>query len=125
MQKTEKLPSIYIQEFTRFVTDAIDKMEFLKEELAKQERVTQDYLHKLELEKLPYNEKAKIATRLAEARRDRRYYKDKIEELTPIVDFFEDSNNKTFLNKLKIVLGDCRKAERYHEHRTYTPKAIK
>lgn len=89
-----------------------------------EERITQDYLHKLELEGLNCRERSKIATQLVTNRQARRTYKDAVEELEPIVAFFEDPQNRRFINNLAQLLGQVRKVENYHKNRLYIPKVI-
>lgn len=118
-------PSEQITNFLNFITAAQSHYKFCKEEQERQESLTQDYLHSLELDDLKCNERSKIATKLAINRKDRRYYKDRVEELEFIVKFFEDPQNKKMLDKIKQVLGETRKAENYHKDRTYIPKILK
>lgn len=120
-----KLPSEYLTEFLNFISAAQSHYNFCSDELNKQDKLTQDYLHSLELDELKCGERSKIATKLAVNRKDRRYYKDRIEEFEPIVNFFNDPQNKKTLDKLSQVLGSCRKAEAYHKDRTYIPRVLK
>lgn len=120
-----KQPSEYLTEFLNFVTEAQSHYRFCSDEVNNQDKLTQDYLHSLELDDLKRDERSKIATKLAINRKDRRYYKDRVEELQPIVDFFTDPQNKKVLDKLTNVLGACRKAENYHKDRIYIPKVLK
>lgn len=118
-------PSEQITNFLNFITAAQSHYKFCKEEQEKQEALTQDFLHSLELDELNCGERSKIATKLKTNRKDRRYYKDRVEELEPIVIFFADPQNKKVLDKLQQVLGQVKKQERYHEYRTYIPKILK
>ena len=120
-----KLPSNYLSEFLDFLSEAQSHYNFCIDEMKTQDKLTQDYLHSLELDGLKCRERSKLATQLSINRKDRRYFKDRIEELEPLVKFFEESQNKKVLNNLKNVLGDVRKAERYHKNRTYIPKIMK
>jgi hypothetical protein len=120
-----KKPSEYITEFLNFIAEAQSHYRFCSEEVKNQDKLTQDYLHSLELEGLKCDERSKVATKLAINRKDRRYYKDRVEEFEPIVQFFEDSQNKKMLDKLKQVLGATRKAEGYHKERKYIPRVLK
>lgn len=121
-----KLPSEYITEFLNFISDAQSHYKFCYDEVNEQDKLTQDYLHSLELDELKCTERSKLATKLATNRKDRRYYKDRVEELEPIVTFFNDPQNKKVLDKLKSqVLGVVRKQEDYHKHRTYVPRVLK
>lgn len=118
-------PSEQLTNFLNFVSNAQSHYSFCYEEMKKQEQLTQDYLHSLELDSLKCDERSKLATKLATNRKDRRYYKDRVEELEPIVDFFADPANNRVLNRLAQVLGQVRKQEMYHKDRTYTPKMLK
>lgn len=93
----DKKPSEYIAEFLNFVTEAQAKYKYYSDEVNGQDKLTQDYLHSLELDGLKYDERSKIATKLMINRKDRRYYKDWTEELEPIVTFFcRASEQKSF-----------------------------
>ena len=118
-------PSEQISSFLNFVNAAQSYYNFCDEEMHKQEALTQDYLHSLELDGLSCGERSKLATKLVINRKDRRYYKDRVEELEPIVRWASDPVNTKVINQLKQVLGACRKQENYHKDRTYTPKILK
>jgi hypothetical protein len=121
----DKKPSEYITEFLNFVAEAQVQYRICEEEVNNQDKLTQDYLHKLELGELKCDERSKVATKLAINRQDRRYYKDRVEEFKTIVDFFNDPANKKVLEKLKHVLGETRRWESYHKDRTYKPRILK
>ena len=121
----DKKPSEYISEFLNFVAEARVQYRLYSEEVAKQDKLTQDYLHSLELDDLKYNERSKVATKLAINRKNRRYYKRCVEELEPIVSLFEDSQNKKILNLMTQALGNTRKAESYHKYGKYKPRVLK
>ena len=118
-------PSEQITNFLNFITAAQSHYKFCEDEQQKQEALTQDYLHSLELDGLNCSERSKLATKLAINRKDRRYYKDRVEELEPIVQWASDPTNAKMLNQLKQVLGACRKQENYHKDRIYIPKILK
>jgi hypothetical protein len=118
-------PSEQLTNFLNFISESQSLYRICDEEMKKQEALTQDYLHSLELDDLKCGERSKIATKLATNRKDRRYFKDRVEELEPIVTFFDDPQNKKVFDKLQQVLGQVRKQENYHKNRTYTPKILK
>lgn len=118
-------PSEQLTNFLNFISEAKSHYNFCLDEMHKQEQLTQDYLHSLELDGLKCDERSKIATKLAINRKDRRYFKDRVEELEPIVAFFTDQQNKKMLDKLTQVLGQVRKQEGYHKDRTYYPRILK
>lgn len=121
----DKKPSEHISEFLNFVATAQVQHRLYKDEVELQEKLTQDYLHSLELDGLKRDERSKVATKLAINRKDRRYYKDRVEELEPIVQFFEEPQNKKVLDKMKQVLGATRNQEKRHIDRHYVPKILK
>lgn len=121
----DKKSSEYISEFLNFIATAQVQHRLYKDEVELQEKLTQDYLHSLELDELKRDERSKVATKLAINRKDRRYYKDRVEELEPIVQFFEEPQNKKVLDKMKQVLGVVRKSEAYHKDRKYIPRVLK
>lgn len=121
----DKKSSEYIVEFLNFATEAQAKYKFCSEEVNNQDKLTQDYLHSLELDGLKCDERSKLATKLMINRKDRRYYKDWVEELEPIVTFFAEPQNKKVLDKLTQVLGQTRRVEGYHKNRIYIPKVLK
>lgn len=120
-----KNPSEYISEFLDFISNINSAYNDCLDEMKKQEQLTQDYLHSLELDDLRYDERNKIATKLATNRKDRRYFKDRVEEYEPIIKFLNEPQNKNILNKLKNVLGEVRKMENYHKDRFYIPRVLK
>ena len=52
-----------------------------------------------------------------------RFFKDKVEELTPVFNFVSD--NKKVIHNLQKVLSEVRKQEKYHENRNYYPRVLK
>ena len=89
------------------------------EEIERLDRLTQDYLHILELDSPDYKERARIATKLQQCRQDRRASKNTVEILEPLVSYLDTDNGKKAINLMKEVLGRTRKAETKMEHRVY------
>lgn len=122
----KKLPSEYITEFLNFIDKANSHYDFCYNEVNNHDKLTQNFLHSFELDGLKCSERSKLATKLETHLKDRRYYKDRVEELESIVKFFEEPQNKKVLDKLKSqVLGQVRKSESYHQDRVYIPRVIK
>ncbi len=63
------------------------------EEMKREERKQQDYLHQIEFESNS-KERNKICTKLHRSRQARRRYKDAVEVCESIVRFFQDTQNK-------------------------------
>ena len=91
--------------------------------LSEADRKKIDLLHFLELD-ADYRERCKIATQLRLCLLERRSYKDLLEERSPIAEFLAQPQNKGLLDKLGRVLGYVRKAERYHQSRSYIPRIL-
>lgn len=111
-----------VSAFVKLMTNAEKQYMAAKNAMKTEDDLTQDYLHGLELCDFSLEESSKIMLDLQENRRDRRYYKDILEELEPLVSFLSDANNRKAMKALERALGDVRKAEKYHECRTYHPK---
>lgn len=123
-----------IENFLNFYQKALSDYTYADEQLKKCQDYTQDILHSLELDNLSYSERCKLMTKLTACRKDRRYWKDQVEELEPIMQVFKtndaskrqevDRNNKV-LNLLREALGQTRRQENYHKDRKYTPKIFR
>lgn len=94
------------------------------------EQATQDILHKLELNSVPYKERCKLMTLLSNIRRDRRYYKDKataLYDFIEVVEKFEVGEEIIVksINQLGNAAGVVRRKYANRENRIYTPRVIK
>lgn len=94
-------------------------------EVVRMDRLTQDYLHKLELDGLDYGERAKVATQLSKCRQLRRESKDTTQVLEPLVQFLDSEKGKQLFNLLREVLGKTRKVEERMATRSYHPRVLK
>lgn len=72
--------SSVISDFVQMMEEASKDYAWNYEEVNRMDRLTQDYLHKLELDNLDYKERAKVATQLAQCRQARRACKDTVKE---------------------------------------------
>lgn len=70
-----------------------------------------DLEHELEFGSRTYHEKAKIAKRISTIRKERRYAKYTIEQLTPVTDWLD--KNQHVIRGLERLLGDVVKAEQH------------
>lgn len=114
-----------ITQFLNYIDNCQKQYNYAFEMVGIEDKRTSDLLHELELETTTYSERSKIATQLRISRRDRRYYKDIVEECQPILNFMNDPVKKKIINQLSQVLGEVRKIEKYHEGRTYVPRIEK
>lgn len=80
----------------------------------------QDILHELELVRLSYHERGKLAARLVEVRKKRRLAKNTLETLEPLVNWLKE--NQDTVRSLQRVLGEMRKQEQRHLNRVYVKR---
>lgn len=116
--------SYHIAAFCRLIADAEKDYAWNQAEMKRLDALTQDYLHKLELGELDYRGRAKIATKIAECRKQRRACKDIVQLLEPVVSFLDTKNGRGAINSLKNVLGELRKIERYLNNAVYIPRVL-
>ena len=93
-------------------------------EISRLDKLTQDYLHMLELNGLDYGERAKVATKLARCRQERRESKDTVAVLDPLIQFLESGEGKSMMNSMQKILGKTRKVEENMKLRTYRYKVF-
>lgn len=94
------------------------------EMVGRMDQLTQDYLHALELDGLKYEERARLATKLAACRQERREHKDTVMILEPLVQFLDSEKGKQLYNLLREVLGKTRRAEERMTGRVYVPRVL-
>lgn len=116
--------SVTISNFCNMVTDVTADYEWNKSEVNRLDRLTQDYLHQLELNDLDYRERARVATQLAKTRQLSRISKDTVEILEPFMEFIESEKGKQTMNLMREALGKTRKVESKMETRTYRYKVL-
>lgn len=117
--------SEYISSFLRLCTESEKNLAGASARELQLNNATQDLLHELELGELNYKERAKVATKLAGVRRERRIEKDTVEELEDFVSWYCDPSTRRVLDQLRNILGKVRKQEEYHENRSYKKKGDK
>lgn len=113
-----------ISSFCTMVTDVLHDYEWNKDEVSRLDKLTQDYLHKLELDGLDYKGRAKIATQLAICRQLRRSSKDTVEVLEPFISFLESDKGKNMMNLMSDALGKTRRVEERMVNRSYRNKVL-
>lgn len=116
--------STIISDFVKMMEDASKDYTWNYTEVGRMDKLTQDYLHQLELGDLDYKERAKVATQLAQCRRARRECKDTVEVLEPLVQFLESDKGKNLYNLVRETLGKTRKVEERMETRVYIPRVL-
>ena len=124
-----------LEDFISFYDEAINTYKYAYDMVNQCDKLKCDLLHKIELGLFEdKNEEKRIQTQLKYCLKDRRYYKDRVEELEPFVQLFLNNDkekeintraNVTCVNVIKNALGGVRKAEEYHRERTYKPRILK
>ena len=124
-----------LEDFISFYDEAISTYNYAYDMVNQCDKLKCDLLHKIELGLYEdTNEEKRIQTQLKYCLRDRRYYKDRVEELEPFANLFlskeKERENITrtcsqAINHIKNTLGSVRRAEEYHKERTYKPRILK
>ena len=114
-----------ISEFLKLIDRAEKEYSIAFDAVGEKDKETTDFMHEVELQTLKQNEKAKLITKLKGIRKERRYWKNKVDELQPLQELVNDKAFKAQIEKLKQVLGKVRKAENYLEERNYKPRIKK
>ena len=120
--ETKKKRSEIISDFLDLMRECTAKYEFNFDEVHRQELLGTDLTHKLELQDLSYHEFAQTAKQIKQCQKDRRVYKDEVEELEPLKNWMV--NNQSSFNSINKLLGEVRKAEDKHEERGYMPRVM-
>ncbi|MBQ9613251.1 MAG: hypothetical protein IJV14_11805 [Lachnospiraceae bacterium] len=113
-----------IKQFLDFIKGCRTKYEIAHEAMRTEERREQDFIHAIEFETHVEN-RSKTCTKLRACLMERRRNKDIVEELEPVIEYISNPQNKKCLDQLTQILGRVRKAEKYHENRSYHPRVEK
>ena len=124
-----------LSNFIDFYDEVISTYTYAYDMVNQCDKLKCDLLHKIELGLYEdANEEKRIQTQLKYCLKDRRYYKDRVEELEPFANLFlskeKERENTTrtcsqAINHIKNTLGSVRRAEEYHRERTYKPRILK
>ena len=112
-----------IAEFLELLREAENSYSFHYDSVNQMDKLKQDILHKFELQQMTEAELLELDQALIDCLKQRRDYKDTVEELEPIKAFAE--GNKRFVEQTKQLLGNVRKVEEYHADRSYKPRVLK
>ena len=116
--------SVCLSNFLNLITEAQRDYQWNYDEVNRLDRLTQDYLHQLELDGLDYRGRAKVATQIKDCRQLRRASKDTVEVLEPLMEFINSDKGRNLLNLLRETLGKTRRAEQYMETRSYRRRVL-
>lgn len=112
--------SYNIESFLNFLREAEELYKTSYDKVNELDKLTQDYLHDIELGDFDYKGRAKIATKLKETRQARRKYKDVTLTLQPVKEWVQ--LHKGTINELQQLLGKVRKEEKALTNRIYIRK---
>ena len=112
--------SQYLENFLDFIRESELIYKEAYEKVHEMDKLTQDYLHDIELGGFDYKGRAKIATKLKDARQIRRVNKDITIPLEPLRDWV--NTHKSTINELQQLLGQIRKEEKNLMNRKYFRK---
>lgn len=108
----EKMLSQELKEFLQFLRWCQSEYQTCVNEVWRYDKQQQDQLHDLEFAN-SYEERNKIATRVHKERVERRKYKDRKERVEKIAKFCSDSQNKKFIDRLKSLIDEQERVEKY------------
>lgn len=120
MNKNEKAFSKNIEEFLNFISYMQKEHDYCFRNIDLCNKATTDLLHELELGET--KNRSKASTKLANARKARRLFKDYYEISDPIFQWV--LKNQKFLEELKKILGETRKQEKIKIYRNYNPRIL-
>lgn len=122
MAKDTNNPAKQMTEFLNFVDQCTSEYRIACDIISEEDKRLQDLLHGLEFSE-SRSEADKITTKLLKSRKLRRENKDIVKRNQLIVSFFEESNNRATLNKMRQLLGRQRKEEEFlSSNRVYKPR---
>lgn len=113
-----------ISEFCKMIEEAIEDYKWNYDEVNRLDKLTQDYLHQLELGDLDYRGRAKVATQLAQCRQLRRKSKDTVEVLDPLIEFLDSDKGRNMMKSMRETLGKTRKVEERMKTRVYRYRVL-
>ena len=122
-EKHEEKASEILARAAKLLNDAKKVYDANFELMKEQDALQQDLLHKLEIENLTRDERAKLAAELRDCRRLRRKHKDVVEELEPIAGYCGTTAGMQAVKQLSRFVGELRKVENYHQNRHYVPRS--
>lgn len=117
------ISSSKISDFFNYCDAVISAYEYAKQCVEHEQDYCMDILHLIEFSE-NYKERYRLSTQLHHSRTKRRYYKDRMEELEPLINFLSKDENKRFLDKLKSLCGEIRKIEKNHASRIYHLRCV-
>lgn len=104
LQTSEQLHKLLIEIF--------EQKNMVEAEIAELEREHSDIIHRFEKSDCKYKERARLATRLATMRRERRILKDWLLDNRQYFDFLGEDNGKQVRKMIENLVGRGRKVQK-------------
>lgn len=121
----KKEVSEVLQDFLNYIDQCRAEYQAAREAVELEDKKLQDLLHELEFAK-DENEKRRVSTKLQRSRRERRKAKNEKKRMELIVNFFNESEHKRTMNKMRQLLGQQRKEEKFlNGEKVYKPRVGK
>ena len=120
----QKKVSEQISDFTKFLRQTQKDYEYHKGELEKEDQISQDLLHQIELGE--YKDRRHTATLLSQCRKRRRVHKDCLDTMRYVYEFLANPHLCRLLFDFDDLVGKTRKEEQRIEsaNRFYKAKVI-
>lgn len=110
-----------LQDYATLLEKSAKDYDYYFDKVNELDKATQDILHQLELGNSDVA--IKWARKLIQIRKQRRCAKDLVQKLEPLKVYYE--SNVKEVNKIKMLVGDIRKNDKYFENKRYSPRVIK
>ena len=120
----EKIKSEDLKKFSAFINMFNSMYKEAFDNVSALDKLTQDYLHQLELTNTKYSDRAKIATSIRDVRKDRRYWKNIVDCFQPMNDLMATQEQKKIIMNLANTLGQANVRLSSMNLRSYKPKIM-
>ena len=119
----EQKLSQQISGFLQLMEQAQKSYTYSAEEVQRMELLTQDYLHKLELQSCSYHARTRVATAIRDCRAERRRHKDNTIILEPLVGFLQAEKGKLLFHSSSKRWALCAKQSVSRKIDSITPES--
>lgn len=103
--------------------DLVKIYSYCEEQVEHEQEITQDLLHAIEFSD-NCKDRYRLSTLLHLNRQRRRFYKNTVTALKPLIDFITKEETKKCLNKLTNILGESRKIKQSASNKVYNPRVL-
>lgn len=96
---------------------------YCENQIEHEQEITQDLLHAIEFSD-NCKDRYRLSTLLHLNRQRRRFYKNTVTTLKPLIDYINKDDIKKCLNKLTNILGESRKIKQNETNKSYNPRVL-